>query len=77
VGTVNKELGMLRHILRVAYQGNLLIRLPYIAMAPENNVRKGFLNDAQLDQLRDAAAKVGWDAHHGGAERWSLRLAQR
>jgi len=59
VGTVNRELGVLRRVLRVAYQDNLLIRVPHITMPPENNVRTGFLDDAQLDQLRDAAAKVG------------------
>lgn len=57
--TVNRELALLRHVLRVAYRDNLLIREPRIQLAPENNVRTGFVDDAKLDQLRDAAAKVG------------------
>lgn len=59
VGTINRELGVLRRLLRVAYQDNLLIRVPHICMPAEDNVRTGFLTDAQLDQLRDAADKVG------------------
>ena len=59
VATVNRELALLRHVLRVAYRDNLLVREPRIQLAPENNVRTGFVDDAKLDELRQAAAKVG------------------
>ena len=58
--TVNRELALLRRILRRAKQrGDLQNGLPHISLLPENNKRMNFINDAVFDRMASEAAKEG------------------
>jgi integrase len=60
VATINRELAFLRHMLKLGHQDGLIAAAPHIKLAPENNIREGFVSDAKLDELRRAAAKELW-----------------
>lgn len=59
VGTINRETDMLRAIFRLAHKNGLISWVPYFYHEKERNVRKGFVPDNKVDQLKQAAAKVG------------------
>ena len=58
--TVDRELGCLRRMLRLAHQDGLLAAAPYVRLSGADNVRTGFVGDDKLDELRQAAAKELW-----------------
>jgi integrase len=49
--TINRELAALRRSLRLAFQDGKLYEVPYIPMLRENNVRRGFVEPADIDCL--------------------------
>lgn len=53
--TINRELQALKRALTLALRCDppKIARAPYIRLLPENNVRKGFLDDAQYPALRN------------------------
>ena len=60
--TVNRELAMLRHMLRLGYQASppLVTHVPHIPLASEaHNVRKGFIETADYLKLSQAAEFTG------------------
>lgn len=56
--TVNRELALLRHMLKLGHQDGLIAAAPHIKLAPEQNTREGFVADAKLDELRPAAKEL-------------------
>jgi len=60
--TINREISFLRRAFRFALQAQpaKVTRVPVFPHLTENNVRQGFLEDAQLDKLADECVKVGW-----------------
>jgi len=54
--TVNKELGVLKRMFKLAVEGKLLsaTSTPLIKLLPENNTRSGFVKPADFGRLRDA-----------------------
>lgn len=56
--TVNRELALLRHMLRLGHQDGLIAAAPHVKLAPEQNTREGFVSDAKLDELRRAAKEL-------------------
>lgn len=53
--TINRELQVLKRTLVLATRCDppKIVRIPYIRLLPENNVRRGFLDDAQYLKLRN------------------------
>ena len=53
--TINRELQVLKRALILASRCDppKIVRAPYVRLLPENNVRKGFLDDAQYLKLRN------------------------
>lgn len=53
--TVNRELQVLKRALVLATRCDppKIVRAPYVRLLPENNIRKGFLDDAQYLRLRN------------------------
>jgi hypothetical protein len=58
--TVNKELGVLKRMFRLAVEGRGLsaASMPNIKLLSENNARQGFLDPADFTRLRDAGASI-------------------
>lgn len=54
--TVNKELGVLKRMFKLAVEGKRLsaASTPLIKLLPENNTRTGFVEPAEFARLRDA-----------------------
>lgn len=54
---INYELAILRRAFNLAFRNKLVAEVPYFEKLPENNVRKGFFEDAEfaavLSELRD------------------------
>ncbi len=48
---INRELAALRRAFRLALRAGRLVQIPYIPMLRENNVRKGFLEQDQIDRI--------------------------
>ena len=55
-GTINRELSLLRHVFRVALRASppKIQAVPHIVMLREDNVRQGFVEDADFARLVDA-----------------------
>ncbi len=49
--TVNREVAALKRMLRLGYQLRLVERMPSISQLAENNARKGFFEEADLQRL--------------------------
>ena len=60
VATVNREIEALRRAFRLAQQDGLVATVPHFHIERENNTRTGFVPDAKLDELRQAAARELW-----------------
>lgn len=58
--TVNRELAALKRLLNAARQDSppKIRTVPYIPMLKENNVRKGFVNDADFSKLSERASEL-------------------
>jgi len=52
--TINRELAALRRMFRLAAQDERIPRVPHFPMLEERNVRTGFLEHYQYEELRDA-----------------------
>lgn len=50
-GTINRELELMRHTLKMALDGNKLLHAPKVAMLKEDNVRKGFFTRPEIERL--------------------------
>lgn len=83
-GTINRELSVLKRMLRLAYEQRRLARVPLVKMLSENNARKGFfdysdvtaaqehLPDPSLKRLLEVAFITGWRMESELLERkWS------
>lgn len=57
--TVNRELALLKHALRLAFKAGKLKTLPFIPMLKEDNIRRGFLEVDGYARLAIECAKVG------------------
>jgi integrase len=51
-GTVNKEIGVLKRMLRLAYEQGKLLRMPVIHTLKENGPRQGFFEREQYEVVR-------------------------
>ena len=51
-GTINRELEVLSKMLRLAYEYQKLLRMPVLHMLKEADPRKGFLEPAQFEAVR-------------------------
>lgn len=49
---INRELAVLRRAFSLAYKGGKLLHKPHIPMLQENNVRKGFFEREQFEEVR-------------------------
>jgi integrase len=49
--TVNRELASLRRAFRLAQRGGDLISIPHVGLLKENNIRQGFFERDQFDEL--------------------------
>jgi integrase len=56
-GTVNRELAVLKTILRLAYYDDVIRRVPRIEMLPELNVREKILTQEQFDEIEKRVPK--------------------
>jgi site-specific recombinase XerD len=52
-GEINRELAALKRMFSLALEANRLTHRPCIPMLVENNVRRGFVDDAQFAAIRD------------------------
>jgi hypothetical protein len=59
--TVNRDLAILKQSLNLGHENGKVNTVPHIRLLSENNVRRGFLESVQHDQLATECAK------HGGA----------
>lgn len=59
--TINRELAALKRMFNLARQSSppKLVRVPVFPRLPEENVRRGFVEDAQYERLAAACARVG------------------
>lgn len=59
--TINRELSIIKRMLSLGRKSSpaKVTRMLHIAMLKEDNVRKGFLSDAEFDLLADQCAAVG------------------
>ena len=57
--SVNREFATLRRMFNLAHQSNRISRVPHFPMLQENNVRKGFVEDADFERLV-ATANEPW-----------------
>ncbi len=48
---INRELAALRRAFRLALRAGRLVQIPYIPMLKEDNVRKGFLEQDQINRI--------------------------
>jgi integrase len=53
-GEINRELAILKRAFRLAVQAGKLLYMPYIPMLTENNVRQGFFERQEFDDVRAA-----------------------
>jgi integrase len=51
-GTINRELGVLNRMLKLAYESGKLLRLPIIHKPKENGPRQGFFEHEQYEAVR-------------------------
>jgi integrase len=51
-GTINRELGVLSRMLKLAYESGKLLRLPVIRKPKENGPRQGFFEPEQYEAVR-------------------------
>jgi len=79
--TVNRELAALRRMLKLGVRAKLVGRMPVIDLLKEDNVRKGFLEEAafkairaelpeRLKALADVAYCTGWRKGEILSRRW-------
>jgi integrase len=59
--TINRELAALKRMFNLARQSSppKVVRVPVFPRLPEENIRRGFVEDAQYEKLAAACAKVG------------------
>src|SRR4029077_15172999 len=59
--TINRELAALKRMFNLARQSSppKLVRVPVFPRLPEENIRRGFVEDAQYGKLAAACARVG------------------
>ena len=59
--TINRELAALKRMFNLARQSSppKLVRVPVFPRLPEENIRRGFVEDAQYEKLAAACARVG------------------
>ncbi len=58
-GTINRELAAVRRMFRLGLKRETIATAPIISCLKENNVRRGFIEDATYDKLIRACAKRG------------------
>jgi len=81
--TINRELQVLKRALVLATRCDppKIVRMPYVRLLPENNVRRGFLDDAQYLRLRnelpDYLRPLFVVAYHLGNRLGELRRMRR
>lgn len=51
IGTVNRELQLMRHTFNLAIEGRKLLVKPHVPMLRETNVRSGFFTRVEVDRL--------------------------
>lgn len=52
--TINRELSALKRMLRLGYQADCVVRVPFIPMLKEDNVRQGFFDHSEYINLLKA-----------------------
>jgi len=55
--TINRELAILKRAFRLAIQGGKLLHRPHIAMLAEDNVRQGFFEQDEFEDVREHLPK--------------------
>lgn len=76
--TVNRELAALKRMFRLGYYATprMVLLLPAFPHLQENNVRKGFLEDWQYDELKNAIRELWMRAMVECARTYGWRVAE-
>src|SRR5262249_3345546 len=58
-GTINRELAALKRMFSLGMQSKKVHVAPYFPRLKENNIRKGFVEDSQIQALEKACSNAG------------------